>query len=474
MKPFRAPHDAIGALDAVSAATLAASAADLALVLDRDGLIQDLAVQPSDLAGEIEGYGRWLGRPWSDTVPAESRPKVQKLLDEATRDRVSSWRQLTHKAVGGREVSILYAALKIGADGRTVVLGRDMRAVSALQQRLIDAQMSMERDYARLRSAETRYRLLFHASAEPVLILDGGSAKVLELNPAAAALLETGTRRIVGRPFTELVAADTRTRLQQHFAELRAGRTGEIEVTFAGVGRMVLLATPFRQDALGLLLVRLAKPAALPSPEVSAQLPDANRLADFIQASPDAVVVADAGGRVIAANPAFAEMAQAGDVAALRGEALDTWFGRPGVDFDLAMMNLRQHGSLRLFATDLRGSQGGRIVVEASAVELGQGKDAAYGFAIRDVGRRMEAPSRPVPDLPHSAEQLAELIGRVPLKDLVRETTDVIEKLCIEAALDLTNDNRASAAEVLGLSRQSLYVKLRRFGLAEASGEADV
>jgi DNA-binding NtrC family response regulator len=64
-----------------------------------------------------------------------------------------------------------------------------------------------------------------------------------------------------------------------------------------------------------------------------------------------------------------------------------------------------------------------------------------------------------------SVEQLTELIGRVPLKDLVREATDVIERLCIEAALELTNDNRASAAEMLGLSRQSLYVKLRRYGL---------
>ena len=68
---------------------------------------------------------------------------------------------------------------------------------------------------------------------------------------------------------------------------------------------------------------------------------------------------------------------------------------------------------------------------------------------------------------PFSSEQLTELIGRVPLRDLVRETTDVIEKLSIEAALELTGDNRASAAEMLGLSRQSLYVKLRRFGLAD-------
>ena len=54
-------------------------------------------------------------------------------------------------------------------------------------------------------------------------------------------------------------------------------------------------------------------------------------------------------------------------------------------------------------------------------------------------------------ELPRSLEHLTELVGRVSLKDLVREATDVIERLCIEAALELTGDNRASAAEMLGL-----------------------
>jgi DNA-binding NtrC family response regulator len=67
--------------------------------------------------------------------------------------------------------------------------------------------------------------------------------------------------------------------------------------------------------------------------------------------------------------------------------------------------------------------------------------------------------------LPQSVQQLAELVGRVPMKSIVRETTDLIETMCIEAALHLTGDNRASAAEILGLSRQSLYVKLHRHGI---------
>jgi DNA-binding NtrC family response regulator len=70
-------------------------------------------------------------------------------------------------------------------------------------------------------------------------------------------------------------------------------------------------------------------------------------------------------------------------------------------------------------------------------------------------------------ELPRSAADLKDLVGRVAIKDLVRQATDVIERLCIEAALEITGDNRASAAEMLGMSRQSFYVKLRRYGLGD-------
>ena len=113
----------------------------------------------------------------------------------------------------------------------------------------------------------------------------------------------------------------------------------------------------------------------------------------------------------------------------------------------------------------MRGELGEPAEVEISAVTVMNGGQPCFGFAIRDVGRRLPATSHRQGTLPRSMEHLTELIGRVALKDLVREATDVIERLCIEAALELTGDNRASAAEMLGLSRQSLYVKLRRYGL---------
>jgi DNA-binding NtrC family response regulator len=107
--------------------------------------------------------------------------------------------------------------------------------------------------------------------------------------------------------------------------------------------------------------------------------------------------------------------------------------------------------------------------VEISAVSAPDGAQLCYGFTIRGAGRKVSERSSNSPELRRSVEQLTTLVGRVTLKELVRETTDLVERLCIEAALELTNDNRASAAEVLGLSRQSLYSKLHRFGLGNLS-----
>jgi transcriptional regulator with PAS, ATPase and Fis domain len=57
------------------------------------------------------------------------------------------------------------------------------------------------------------------------------------------------------------------------------------------------------------------------------------------------------------------------------------------------------------------------------------------------------------------------------LREIVAETTEIIEKMCIEAALDMSGNNRAAAAELLSLSRQSLYVKLRKFGILNKEAE---
>jgi transcriptional regulator PpsR len=203
----------------------------------------------------------------------------------------------------------------------------------------------------------------------------------------------------------------------------------------------------------------------------SAEPPDArsaSSLERLVEAMPDAFVATDAQGTIQATNSAFLALTQIAHADQAVGKSLDRWVGRSPVDVDVLLKNLRDHGTVRRFNSVIRGEFGAVEDIEIAAVSAIASTTPTIGFVIRakaprDVDQRGAATSA----LTRSVDQMTELVGRVPLKDLVRETTDIIERICIEAALQLTKDNRASAAEMLGLSRQGLYIKLRRYGIGD-------
>ncbi len=465
MSEFKSPKKWLGSLDADGASRLISAAADVALVVDGKGVIRDVACGNDDLAKLINGD--WVGQTWAQTVTRDSRPKIEAMLRDAGGSVPARWRQVNHPA-GEGTLPIVYNAVDVG-DGRVVAVGRDLRGVSVLQQRLIEAEQAIERDYHRLRHAETRYRLLFQISSEAVLVVDATNQRIVEANPVSAELLGSATRKLIGRPFPDNFDPGSTRAIQAMLATARASGVGDdIRVRpEQGEGEFLVSASLFRQEDKSYFLVRLKRVDTEVGATVVPKL--RSRVLDVIEKSPDGLVVTDTQGHVLSANHAFLDLTQVASEEQVRGESLDRWLGRPGVDVDVLIANLRQHGSVRLFATTLRTEFGSSSDVEISAVSVPNGDPPCLGFTVRSVMRRPAGETRAARELPRSVEQLTELVGRVSLKDLVRETTDVIEKLCIEAALELTHDNRVSAAEMLGLSRQSLYVKLRRFGLVDGT-----
>lgn len=461
---FERPELFLAGLDAETAASLISAAADVALILDEVGVIQDMAFGNDEL--KKHGQLDWLGKPWLQTVTAESQPKVAEMLKEAELGDSTKWRHVNHPSADGADLAFLYSVVPVNrASGRkhAIAFGRDLRSQVVLQQRLVSAQLSMERDYWRLRHVETRYRLLFQVAAEAVLILDATTEKLEEANPAAYKLLGEKARQ-VGWVMTQSLDALSIPAVQQLFSSLRAsGRAEPITVCFGDAPEVFTLSgSLFRQENSTHLLVRITplKPASGASDSAATKM-----LMSAIDSAPDAFVVTDVQGHVLSVNRAFLELTQLASEELVRGESLQKWLGRSGVDLNILISNLRQRGTLRLFATTLRGEYGSTSEVEISAVSITTGSQPCLGFTIRDVGRRLSNDALTTKELPRSAGQMTELVGRIPLRDIVRETTDLIEQLCIEAALELTGDNRAAAAEMLGLSRQSLYVKLKRFGI---------
>ncbi|MEM6665319.1 MAG: transcriptional regulator PpsR [Pseudomonadota bacterium] len=466
IEPVRALAATLGPLSEDHAAALVMVASDVALLLDSSGTVRD-ATSTDDVLDTI-GQS-WIGSRFAETVTVESRPKVDLLFSDAG-GRGIRWREINHPRPGQSDLPLRYCALTLGNAGQTVLFGRDLRSLSGLQQKLIASQMSIERDYARLREANTRYRLLFQLSTEAIIVADADRLTLVDINPVAARLAGVKAEDVVGTRLTRLFEADSIVPLESVLAATRSiGRGEEVEVRLKARNVPVTVsASLFRQENTAHLLIRMGPALGRtldPAPARSAAM-------DVLAQLPDAFVVTDDDHRILEANLAFVDLLQLGAVEQVRGQVLGQWFERPGVDLNVLIANLREHGSARRFPTVMRGALGSVEHVEIAAVAVPQGAQAIFGFAIRNVGR----PERVEPSAngfaPRSADQLTELIGHMSLKEVVRETTDVIERMCIEAALDLTSNNRASAAQVLGLSRQSLYSKLRRHGIHD-NGSAE-
>ena len=213
--------------EAQAAVALVVAAMDVSLVVDRKGVIRELTCGNDDLRDAIDG--KWQGRPWADTVTAETRPKIEALLKDAADQAAPRWRQVNHPASQGPDIPISYSAVSVGGSGRIMAIGRDLRPVATLQQRLVNAQQSMEREYAKLRHAETRYRTPFQIASEAVLVVDASSGRVIEANPAAADLLQAPMRRLIGHSLAEHFDDDGRAALESLLAAARvAGRTDEV------------------------------------------------------------------------------------------------------------------------------------------------------------------------------------------------------------------------------------------------------
>jgi len=442
---------------------------ETALLLDVRGRVNEMAVYSAEIPADLPK--RWCGKPLEELVISADRQRVCETLQGG--DTGVRRLDVTHPLPGdGQEMTVQYYLSHLPAGRGLLLLGRDMRPMVNLRHQLVNAQQALEQDYWRLRQLETRYRRLFDMVGDAVLILDALSSRVLEANPRANEMLASGERALVGKAFPRGFSPEAEAAVQHLLREVRASGRGQLVGLSLedGETRVDLVASYLRQGGEERFLVRIG---ARDSNVVAAH-PGALFLQEALRRAPDAVLLLDADGRVQAVNRSFLEMVQLlGDDQA-QGQPADRWLGRSSVDLNVLLSNLREHGAVRLFASTLLPEGGSPLEVEVSACRLEEPDGPAFALFVRDIGRRVARDNPVAAQLPRSIEQVTQRVGRVPLKDLVRESTDIIEALCIETALEVTRDNRASAAELLGLSRQSLYAKLRRFNIGgDGEGEAD-
>lgn len=434
---------------------------DVKLVLDQEGVIKRVVVA-NDIAGEpVDG---WLGMRWGETVADGDSQRVGQLIERAIDQGISPLFQVTQRFPSGLVVPIEYMAVRFDEEQGLLAIGKDVRAVAQLQSRLAVARESAERGSWTLREVETRYRALFEASNDAMLVVRGDDLRVSEANQAAMAALGLtgeGPDGVANADLLQHVALSDRPTLKA--AAHRAGERGQAPRILVHLGpraqSWLVRMSSLGSDQGPLLLAQLH-----PAGEGEARAAAAREVStsELIARSPDGFAVLDQRGVILLVNTAFLELVQLGTPGSVIGENLGKWLGRPGGDMRMLLELLRSNGSVRLFPSTVRGSLDSRTQVEISAVSNNAEKPRYIGVFIRDVSRRPETAGQSA-RLADLLQSMTKQLGKTGLKELVSSTVGLVERHYIEAALEITGGNRTAAAGLLGISRQGLYVKLARY-----------
>ncbi len=461
-------HDAAAGFEPDFVASVIAAASDLALVVDADGRVRSMIVEP-EKAAELR-LPDWTGRSVPDIVTVESRPKF-----DAARATVGQGRtparaiELNHELPGGRELPVRYTVMPYpDEDGALLLLGRDQSAVAETQAQLVQAQMSLEQGYEARREYDARYRLLLRTVQDPVAFVSAADGTISDLNEPAAALLGSTREALVGQVLAHEFADRERAEFMEELGASAASEDGRaLTLKVQRTGRSVTLSGQgFRAAGERALICRLGAETA------STATPDglARDLGLLFERSADAIVFATVRGEILSGNDAFLDLMNAAQISDLKGRNIASYLGRGRIDLNVIVENARRAGQMRLYATKLVTELGGALPVEMSVTYLNDRTDPVLALVVRDASRSEAVRGAQPNGTPDSARSVMELVGSATLKEIVAETTDVVEKMCIETAVSLTRNNRVAAAEMLGLSRQSLYVKLRKYDLLHRDG----
>ncbi len=441
--------------------SIVASAADAALVLSPDYKVVSVMVNPN--TSGLAQLDKWYGKDFLDGLNVESVPKFKdrvEVLRKGGEHRISL--ELNHNMPDGDEMPMQYSMFRIGTDGSTLLLGRDLRPIAQLQQQLIESQTVLERDYEIQREIETRLRVVMESSSDAIVFASLVTGRIISVNQGACDLLGQKRDALMSAGFAEQFAgarSETIERLTQ------AGSEGVSQPVDLTVKRndMTVTAMPvvFRAAGERMLMMRLGLP------EESRQVRDSHTdiLQGMFQNSADGIVFVDDQGVIQTANDAFLGLCDATDLPRVVGRSLADFLERGTLDLRLLVDNASRTGRLRQFSTRLKSELDSTVPVEISATSVGPAGGNILALTIRDTNRGDSQRQSDKSTSDKHARNVSELVGSAPLKEIVSETTDVIEKMCIETAVEMTRNNRVAAAEMLGLSRQSLYVKLRKFGL---------
>ena len=437
---------------------LISAASDLTLVVSAEAIVETVIVNPqSSLFSLAIG---WEGRHLEALFAEESWSKLGPRL--ATPETALPL-ELNHSGAVQYEFPVRYALRRLPGTDKILMLGRDLRPMAEVQQQLVQAHRAIGRDHETQRELETRYRVLMEENTLPLLIVSETTGRIIDLNGSAARLLGAARNELLNAPVAQEFDGRRRGELLESLAKNgTSDGAGYLDLNVRRTGQRVKIsAKMFRAARDRLLLCRIGLSENAQSQEGARS----QMMQNLFEKGTDAIVFVDGNGLIKAANEAFLNLTDSHSASVVVDRAFSDFLSRGAVDLKVLLDNVKRVGHLRHYRTRLNTDYMGEVAVELSATLFQDKGKQVVGIVARD-SVVTDSVVWPVTGGENEGlRNVMRLVGYSTLKEIVDETTEIIEKMCIEAALEMSGNNRAAAAELLSLSRQSLYVKLRKFGI---------
>ncbi len=442
-----------------------ATSSDIAFLIDAETKISSILVNKTE-----KSYGdlnHWVGRKLTKFLTVESIPKLETAIAKLESDETVLYGlELNHVDNAEWRFPIKYNIHRLGKDGKIILLGRDLQSISENQQRFVKAQIAVEESIEEKRELEAHFNVLLAKTSDALAFVNAKSGEIIFSNPAFQEMFYKGSEsNEKGSIQSFLSNKSERKGFVEKISIAAHGNYDLSEELDTANGEVIFSVTPdiYRAAGQQILICKFFPKTIRKQGEK--ELTE-NLLATF-HSSPDAIIFTDINGSIQYINDRFLDLTNSSHKSEVIAKNLSDYLGRGEIDLAIMLENVMKSGAVKTYSTHLKSVFGTKIEIEASVSRNKSDANALVAFIVREVSASQSRDGTSGINYKENNKQdeiaAKELVGSATLKEIVTDTTDVIEKICIEAALEITNNNRAAAADILGLSRQSLYVKLSKF-----------
>ena len=427
----------------------------LIVTLNKDGLIVKASSNDALYFGTpVEG---WIGKHIKHVTSHDSLVKIDRILEHFEHQAHSGALalpqiEINHINDKNEEFSIRYIAMKIAQQKQIILLGQDMSEIIELQQRIIHnhRELQIERDMQlRRKRASMRMR---EKSGDSRLVLSLKEGYILDATERVSKIFGQSAQELIDQNFFALFPQKTSTLLKNELSHNAHEMRFDLLLPYHSEQSLHFQAEKFGSNAHSYLICDIH------TVEEQSHIENDAHHSPFFHQNADAFVIIDASGHILDANQQFIQLCDIETSPPYDALLIENYITKSNSEFRALIKMVEKNKSIINYDTTLNPLTALNTPIQLSIFQFTLLNNIFFGITIRGkfanlVNNHAQFEGQPCESF----------VKKIPLREIINRSTAVVEKKCIQEALNITKNNRLAAAEILGISRQSLYVKLRTY-----------